>query len=86
MNNSVLNNEQDFSAGVKPRQERRDTQTVVMIGAPRSFQFRMNSRSSSIFTCWMSLLRFSSDVPDSGNYTAEVKNQDVVLRDLDHIS
>lgn len=49
----------------KPGGEQRDTQTVVMMGVPRSFQFRMNSRSSSILTCWMSLLRFSSDVPDS---------------------
>lgn len=37
--------------------------TAVMIGTPSSFQLRMNSRSSSIFTCWMSLLKFSSVVP-----------------------
>lgn len=37
--------------------------TAVMIGTPSSFQLRMNSRSSSIFTCWISLLKFSSVVP-----------------------
>lgn len=39
--------------------------TDVMIGTPSSFQFRINSRSSSIFTCWMSLFKFSSVVPVS---------------------
>lgn len=39
------------------------THTAVIIGTPSSFQLRMNSRSSSIFTCWMSLLKFSSVVP-----------------------
>lgn len=37
--------------------------TDVMIGTSSSCQFRINSRSSSIFTCWMSLLKFSSVVP-----------------------
>lgn len=65
-NNSALNNEQEFCGRVSTRRgEQRDTRTVVMMGAPSSVQFRMNSRSSSILTCWMSLLRFSSDVPDS---------------------
>jgi len=37
--------------------------TAVMMGTPSSFQFRINSRSSSILTCWISLFKFSSVVP-----------------------
>lgn len=40
-----------------------------MIVTPSSFQLRINSRSSSIFTCWMSLLKFSSVVPVDGKNT-----------------
>lgn len=49
----------------KPKQQIKDVlpRTDVMIGTPSSFQFSMNSRSSSILTCWISLLKFSSVVP-----------------------
>lgn len=45
--------------------------TVVMMGTPSSFQFWINSGSPSIFTCSMSLFKFSSVVPV---YTQRTKN------------
>lgn len=52
--------------------------TVVMIGTPSSFQFRMNSRSSSIFTCWISLFKFSSVVPVYTQQTNHSENTNML--------